>query len=88
MFLLSFLTTNHNLLAIRFCRVKVVNSIRLCLGGRSRLLRNRKRTPLNPKIYPSISQGKFFVLVPRDLIRFPLALMPLVRPRPKLFISI
>jgi hypothetical protein len=59
MFLLSLLVTNHYLLTIRFCHVKVVNSIRVYSGGQSRLPRSPNRTP--PKIYPLISLGHFFL---------------------------
>jgi hypothetical protein len=44
-FLLSFPLTNHDLLAIRFYRAKIVNSTRLCSGGQSRIPGNSKGTP-------------------------------------------
>ena len=38
-------STNHDLLSIRFCRAKVVNSTRLCSVGPSRLPRNLNGIP-------------------------------------------
>jgi hypothetical protein len=44
-FLLSLLVVNYNLLTIRFCRKKVVNSTRLYLEGPNQLLGNLYNPP-------------------------------------------
>jgi hypothetical protein len=58
-FLLSLPVTNHNLLTIRFCCAKVVNSTRLCSGESSRLMGNPNKCSL--KIYPLIFLRQIFL---------------------------
>jgi hypothetical protein len=68
-FLLSLLVTNHNLLIIRFCRVKVVNPTQLYSGGPSRLLVNPNGTPSKMRL--SNLEVDFFSIFHRTILSTP-----------------